>query len=208
MQRSIILLLPLMMFCVGSGCSRHGGRFLPPVPAYQPTGLQAAQPASPAPGGTPASTTTQSPAAATATAQDRTNAGGTNADLRDRELTQTLGSLNEILDAFFDYNAFQLRPDAVAAVTGAAGVLRGHMEADPKIRLVIEGHCDERGSAEFNLALGDRRAEAVRDLLGQLGLPAARMTTISYGEAKPACGEANENCWQRNRRAHIRHERE
>lgn len=197
-----------MMLCLGCGCSHRGGRILPPVPAYQPMaggnllgGTEATrQPSAPAPAATPGERRN----GADATGPDRTAA----AERRDREVSKTLGSLNEILDAYFDYNAFQLRPDAVQAVTGAAEVLRGHMEADAQIRLVIEGHCDERGSAEFNLALGDRRAEAVRDLLGQLGLPSARMTTISYGEAKPACGEANENCWQRNRRAHIRHERE
>lgn len=125
---------------------------------------------------------------------------------RDRVVARTLASINQLLDAYFDYNAFQLRPDAIQAVTAAAEVLRQHMQSDAGLRLVVEGHCDERGSAEFNLALGDRRAEAVRDMLSQLGVPANRMTTISYGEAKPACGEANENCWQRNRRAHIRQE--
>jgi peptidoglycan-associated lipoprotein len=125
----------------------------------------------------------------------------------DRDVTATIESINKLLDAYFDFNAYRLRPDAVEAVTQSAAILKQHMNADPAIRLIIEGHCDERGSAEFNLALGDRRAESVRDMLSQLGIDRTRMTTISYGEAKPECGEATEGCWQKNRRAHIRQER-
>ncbi len=126
---------------------------------------------------------------------------------RDRQVTDIVTSMNQILDAYFDFNAYRLRPDAIEAVTKVAARLSEFMTADPAIRLVIEGHCDERGSPEFNLALGDRRAESVREMLSQLGMDAARMTTISYGEARPDCGEATEACWQKNRRAHIRHER-
>jgi peptidoglycan-associated lipoprotein len=81
------------------------------------------------------------------------------------------------------------------------------MNGDPTIKLLIEGHCDERGSAEFNLALGDRRAESVRGLLAQLGIDSGRIHTISFGETRPECSDATEDCWQKNRRAHIRHER-
>ncbi len=126
---------------------------------------------------------------------------------RDRQVTDIVTSMNQILDAYFDFNAYRLRPDAIEAVTKAAARLNEYMTADPAIRLVIEGHCDERGSPEFNLALGDRRAESVRETLSQLGMDATRMTTISYGEARPDCGDATEACWQKNRRAHIRHER-
>ncbi len=133
-------------------------------------------------------------------------AGGS-ATTADRDVTAALGTINQLLDAYFDFNAYQLRPDAVESVSQAASILKAHMAADTAIRLIVEGHCDERGSAEFNLALGDRRAESVRDLLSQLGIAANRMTTISYGEVRPECGEATEACWQKNRRAHIRHER-
>ena len=187
-------------------CAHHGAG-APRVPL--PLGNLAAPAATPVLLATPAgpdalAVNASSPSSVSRKAGDSDN----RARELDRAVSRTLAGINELLDAFFDYNAFQLRPDAIQSITTAAEVLREHMQSDAAIRLVVEGHCDERGSSEFNLALGDRRAESVRDLLTQLGLPAQRMTTISYGENKPACGEANENCWQRNRRAHIRHERE
>ena len=123
------------------------------------------------------------------------------------DVAAALGTINQILDAYFDFNAYRLRPDAVESVSQAASILKAHLEADPAIRLIVEGHCDERGSAEFNLALGDRRAESVRGLLSQLGIAAHRISTISYGEVRPECASSTEACWQQNRRAHIRHER-
>ncbi len=134
-------------------------------------------------------------------------AAGERATASDREVATTLWRINQLLDAYFDFNTYLLRPDAVEAVSQAASILKTHMASDPAIRLIVEWHCDERGSAEFNLALGDRRAESVRDLLLQLGIGTTRMTTISYGEARPECTGSSEACWQKNRRAHIRHER-
>ena len=68
---------------------------------------------------------------------------------------------------------------------------------------MVEGHCDERGSAEYNLGLGDRRASSAKDFLVQLGVPADRLKTISYGKERPQCTESGESCWQKNRRAHF-----
>jgi peptidoglycan-associated lipoprotein len=68
---------------------------------------------------------------------------------------------------------------------------------------VVEGHCDDRGSAEYNLGLGDRRASSAKDFLVQLGIPADRLKTISYGKERPQCTDENESCWQKNRRAHF-----
>jgi peptidoglycan-associated lipoprotein len=68
---------------------------------------------------------------------------------------------------------------------------------------VVEGHCDERGSAEYNLGLGDRRATSAKDFLVQLGVPADKLKTISYGKERPQCTENDESCWQKNRRAHF-----
>ena len=73
----------------------------------------------------------------------------------------------------------------------------------PQLKIVIEGHCDERGSTEYNLALGDRRAAAVKQYLVGLGIGADRISTVSYGKEKPACMESTEDCWQRNRRGHF-----
>jgi peptidoglycan-associated lipoprotein len=106
-------------------------------------------------------------------------------------------------DAYFDYDKNDIRTDARDALTKDATLLKQIFQQDPQFTVVIEGHCDERGSAEYNLALGDRRASAARDFLVQLGVPADRLKTISYGKERPQCTEENESCWQRNRRAHL-----
>jgi peptidoglycan-associated lipoprotein len=106
-------------------------------------------------------------------------------------------------DAFFDYDKSDIRPDAREALTHDAGLLKQIFAQDPNFSVVVEGHCDERGSAEYNLALGDRRAASAKDMLVQLGVPGDRIRTISYGKERPQCTEANESCWQKNRRAHL-----
>lgn len=109
----------------------------------------------------------------------------------------------EAQDAYFDYDKNDVRDDARQALTRDADLLKRIFAADPTFSLVIEGHCDERGSAEYNLGLGDRRAAAAKDFLVQLGVPADRVRTISYGKERPVCTDANEDCYQRNRRAHL-----
>ncbi|HUL15028.1 MAG TPA: peptidoglycan-associated lipoprotein Pal [Terriglobales bacterium] len=105
----------------------------------------------------------------------------------------------EVQDAYFDYDKADIRPDAREALGKTADFLRKYPEA----KVTIEGHCDERGSTEYNLALGDRRAHAVKEYLVSLGISADRMNTISYGKEKPFCDEHNEACWQQNRRGHF-----
>jgi peptidoglycan-associated lipoprotein len=109
----------------------------------------------------------------------------------------------ESQDAYFDYDRSDIREDARQALTRDAEMLKRIFAADRSFTVVIEGHCDERGSAEYNLGLGDRRATAAKEFLVQLGVPADRMTTISYGKDRPQCTDANESCYQRNRRAHL-----
>jgi peptidoglycan-associated lipoprotein len=104
-----------------------------------------------------------------------------------------------VKDAFFDYDSYDLRPDAQAAIQANAQFLKEH----PGITFTVEGHCDERGSTEYNLALGDNRANAVKSALVQAGVAADRIKTISYGKEKPFCTESNEQCWQQNRRGHF-----
>jgi peptidoglycan-associated lipoprotein len=106
-------------------------------------------------------------------------------------------------DALFDFDKSDIRDDARQVLTKDAAALKRVFEADPNFTVVIEGHCDERGSAEYNLGLGDRRATAAKDFLVSLGVPADRLKTISYGKERPVCTEANEACYQRNRRAHL-----
>jgi peptidoglycan-associated lipoprotein len=115
--------------------------------------------------------------------------------------TEMLG--REAQDVYFDYDKSDIRDDARQTLTHDADVLKRIFAADPTFTVVVEGHCDERGSAEYNLGLGDRRATSAKDFLVQLGVPADRLTTISYGKDRPACTDANEECYQRNRRAHL-----
>lgn len=104
-----------------------------------------------------------------------------------------------IKDAFFDFNKSNIRTDAEAALKADADFLNAH----PSIDFTIEGHCDERGSEEYNLGLGDRRANSAKQYLVNLGVSASRITTVSYGKDRPFCTEHNEDCWQQNRRAHL-----
>lgn len=117
-------------------------------------------------------------------------------------------SLEEMLsadthDAYFDFDKSNLRSDARTALSGDATALRNIFKDFPGAKVTVEGHCDERGSAEYNLALGDRRATEAKDYLVEFGVPAAQLNTISYGKERPQCTEHNEECWQKNRRAHL-----
>lgn len=104
-----------------------------------------------------------------------------------------------VKDAFFDYDKADIRADARAALAQTAQFLRSYAQ----VRVTIEGHCDERGSTEYNLALGDRRAQAVRQFLISLGIAADRLETVSWGKERPFCTDSNESCWQQNRRGHF-----
>ena len=104
---------------------------------------------------------------------------------------------------YFDYDSSDMRSDARTAMQQNADLLKRLFAADPAFKVVLEGHCDERGSAEYNLGLGDRRSTSARDFLVQLGIPADRVSSISYGKDKPQCQDANEDCYQKNRRAHL-----
>jgi peptidoglycan-associated lipoprotein len=110
---------------------------------------------------------------------------------------------SDLQDALYDYDSNNIRDDARVALTADADALKRILTDFPSAKINVEGHCDERGSAEYNLGLGDRRATSAKDFLVQLGVPADRLMTISYGKERPACTEADESCWQRNRRAHF-----
>ncbi|HMD30270.1 MAG TPA: peptidoglycan-associated lipoprotein Pal, partial [Candidatus Acidoferrales bacterium] len=104
-----------------------------------------------------------------------------------------------VRDAFFDYDKYDIRADARDALARTAEFLRRYPEA----KVSIEGHCDERGSLEYNLALGAERAEATKRFLASLGIAENRMVTTSYGKERPFCTEHDESCWQQNRRGHF-----
>jgi peptidoglycan-associated lipoprotein len=104
-----------------------------------------------------------------------------------------------VRDVYFDYDKSDIRADQQSAIQADIAFLNQH----PNINFTIEGHCDSRGSTEYNLALGDQRAGAVKTALTTAGLSASRIKTISYGKEKPFCMEENEACWQQNRRGHF-----
>ena len=99
----------------------------------------------------------------------------------------------------FDFDKYVLTPQAMMILDDKAAYLREH----PTVRVLVEGHCDDRGSNEYNLALGDRRANSAKNYLVKSGVAESRMTTISYGEEQPLCMQQNESCWYRNRRGHF-----
>ena len=104
-----------------------------------------------------------------------------------------------VKDVYFDYDRADVRGDQQASVQADAQFFNQHTN----MSFTVEGHCDERGSTEYNLALGDQRASAVKSALTASGVSASRIKTISYGKEKPFCTESNEACWQQNRRGHL-----
>jgi peptidoglycan-associated lipoprotein len=185
--------LKLLMFTIGvsavaitSGCHKKAAMAAPPPPP--PVTREAPPPAPPK---------EQHPAVAAAPTPVRETpaAPRTSKALEDY--------LNKLLDAYFDYDKAELRTDAQTALNNDSSELRSLLQEFPNTRLVVEGNCDERGSPEYNLALGDRRAKAAKEFLTQVGVPAERLTTISYGQERPVCTDHNEDCWQKNRRAHL-----
>jgi peptidoglycan-associated lipoprotein len=108
-----------------------------------------------------------------------------------------------VKDIFFDYDKSDIRADQQASLQSDARFLQQHAD----IHITIEGHSDERGSTEYNLALGTSRADTVKNALIQAGVAGDRIKTISYGKEKPFCTESNESCWQQNRRGHFVYEK-
>jgi peptidoglycan-associated lipoprotein len=159
----------------------------PAVPAPQQT-ASAPTPPPPAPAVTPAPQETSAPASRMPDAQTR---------------AQIQDLLNRIEDAYFDYDKHEIRADAQKALVSDAHTLSEILKQYPDYKLTVEGHCDERGSDEYNIALGDARAKNAKAYLASLGIPENQLRTVSYGRGRPVCTEQTEACWQKNRRAHI-----
>ena len=123
----------------------------------------------------------------------------TEEELFARKSLDELNAEHPLDDAFFDFNMSNVRAEAQPALQKDAD----WMKKWSSTQVTIEGHCDERGSAGYNLALGSRRAQSVKDYLVNLGVPASRITVVSKGKEQPFCSEKNESCWQQNRRGHF-----
>jgi peptidoglycan-associated lipoprotein len=172
-----------------SGCAKKVVAKAPPPPAP----LENTPAARPTPA--PPRNSSQPAQAAASTTPPRMPDAATRARIQDL--------LNRIQDAYFDYNQHTLRPDAEAALKMDAQTLADIIKQYPDFKLTVEGYADERGSDEYNLALGDARAKQTREYLSNLGLPGNQLATISFGKDKPVCTEHDEDCWQKNRRTHI-----
>lgn len=170
-----------------AGCAKKVAAKAPQTPA--PVQTASTRPS------TPAAAQNYTPTPAATTPRSKYPDAATRARIQDL--------LNRIQDAYFDYNKHTLRPDAEAALKKDAQTLADIIKQYPEFKLTVEGYADERGSDEYNMALGDARAKQTKEYLANLGLPSNQLATISYGKEKPVCTEHDEDCWQKNRRTHI-----
>jgi peptidoglycan-associated lipoprotein len=119
------------------------------------------------------------------------------APVAERPAPQDFSAADALKPVYFDFDRSDIRPSEKSVLDANAAWL----QANGDVLLIVEGHCDERGTEAYNLALGERRARSARDYLVAQGVAANRITTISYGEERPVCREHNEDCWSQNRRA-------
>jgi peptidoglycan-associated lipoprotein len=151
-----------------------------------------AEKAAPATASAPMESRTVAPPPAPSTARDAS------ADIASQDI-RALNEKGYLKPAFFDFDRANLRDDARSTLATDADLLKRY----PSFDFVIEGHCDDRGTEAYNLALGERRAAAAREYLQSLGIDTSRMKTVSYGKEKPFCTDDTESCWQSNRRDHL-----
>jgi peptidoglycan-associated lipoprotein len=168
---------------MAAGCHKKVASQVPPAPAPPP----AATPAPPPPAPPPAPAPTPTPRALT------------EAEIFAAKSLQQLNDEKPLSDVFFELDRADLREEGKSTVQKDADWLKKWEST----KITVEGHCDSRGSSEYNLGLGSRRANAVKEYMIGLGVPAARVTTISKGKEQPFCHDENESCWQQNRRGHF-----
>ena len=169
---------------VAAGCHKRVPPAAPAPPPTTPTTAPATPPSPPPP-----------PAPAAAPAPRPLS----EEEIFARKSLDQINSERPLDDVYFDLDKFEIRDDARASLQKDADWLKKWTST----QVTLEGHCDSRGSAEYNLGLGSRRATAVRDYLVSLGVPANRVTILSKGKEAPFCTEENESCWQQNRRGHF-----
>lgn len=185
-----LVLIAVAAFALGVGCAKKKVAQAPPTPPTPPPAQQSAPAATPAP---------RQEAAATPapTRAPRSNMP----DAATRKHIDDL--LARIEDAYFDYDKASLRPDAMDALKKDSTELRDILKDWPDYKITIEGHCDERGSAEYNMALGQKRAEAAKNYLTQIGIPADQFNVVSYGNERANKDCKDDSCWQKDRKVHF-----
>ena len=176
-----LLYAAVVLSLAATGCARRPAMMQASAPAPTPAPAAVAPPApAPAPAPQPAAAPAPAPAP-------------------ERPAPATFAPTPELKDIHFDFDKSVIRPDAEKILLTSVDWLKTNTQHT----VIIEGHCDERGTNEYNLALGDRRAKATRDFLTTHGVAANRISMISYGEDRPLCTDHNEACWSQNRRAHF-----
>jgi len=187
----------LVLAAIGSGCAKRPATTQAAAPA--PTGTASTMaPGSSQPGGTtatPSGPSTSQPGGATATPTPAPAAPAPAA----RPEVRNFAPVPELQDVFFEFDKYDIRPADTRTLDANAAWLK----SNPNHLVLIEGHADERGTNEYNLALGERRAKSTMNYLVSQGVQANRVTIISYGEERPTCTEKSDGCWAKNRRAHF-----
>ena len=190
-----VTIASLLLFgVVLTGCAKRPATTQAAAPA--PTGAAATTPGSGGPAMAQPTTAAPSGGAAPATAAP-TPAAPTTAG--ERPEPKDFRAIPELKDVFFDFDKYDIRPSDAKVLDSNATWLKSNANH----LVLIEGHCDERGTNEYNLALGERRAKSTMNYLVSQGVQASRITIISYGEERPVCTEKTEECWAKNRRAHF-----
>jgi peptidoglycan-associated lipoprotein len=185
----VLVVVPILL---AAGCAKRpamtqaaappptGAAVTTPAPAVPPTPLAPPPGVAPAPPPVVAATPPPAPAPP-------------------RPAPSEFAAVPQLRDVFFDFDRYEIKPEAARTLDANIDWLK----SNPSAPVLIEGHCDERGTNAYNLALGERRARAARDYLVTHGVAAARIVLISYGEERPTCTARDEACWARNRRAHF-----
>jgi peptidoglycan-associated lipoprotein len=192
--RRLQVLTVLLALMLAAGCAKRPA--LTQAAAPPPTGAATAAPPAPAPPAAPPAAVAPTPPPPVAAAPPPAPAP---APAPARPAPAEFRSTPDLRDIHFDFDKSAIRPDAARTLDGNIGWLK----SNPDALVLIEGHCDERGTNAYNLALGERRARATQDYLTARGVAADRIVTISYGEERPTCMQRTAACWAQNRRAHF-----
>ena len=187
MKRTVLLVQGIFLVSLAAGCAKTPGTTTATAPS--PSGTAMTTPGG-GPGGSRATdgSSTRQGTASTSGPTTRPRIEGFKA-----------AATGTLTDIHFEFDRYDLTTEATKVLDANVEWLR----ANPKQLVLIEGHCDERGTGTYNIALGERRAKATQNYLAAQGIQAARMAVLSYGEERPQCAEHSENCWAKNRRAHF-----